>query len=178
MRCLTLKKSIYDGRIFFINDEIRSILSENMLKAFNTGVISTNQMSADEYAYRLESLARAAGSATEETLYVNGEPFETIRRPLMTQRWETGRPEVLRENPDLNEVIELAANGDCTLEEAFAWCRQYGYSTYMFENAFKERVKRSIPTHTEDKRPWYYCLVEFLNNLIDMILSAIMEDFV
>ena len=173
-----MKKSIYDGCVFFIDDEIRNTLNENMQKAFNTGVISANQMSADEYAYRLESLARTAGSATEETLYANDKPFETIRRPLMTQRWETGRLEVLRENPDLNEVIELAANGDCTLEEAVVWCRQYGYSTYMFESAFKERLKRKNPTHTEDKRPWYYRLVEFLNKLIDMILSAILEDFV
>lgn len=48
----------------------------------------------------------------------------------------------------------------------------------VFENAFKERLKRKSPIPDEDKRPWYCRLVEFLNNLIDMILNAIMEDFV
>lgn len=73
-----LKKSIYDGRIFFLDDEIRNTLNENLQKAFNTGVISATQMSADEYAHSLESLARGVESTTEEALYANDEPFETI----------------------------------------------------------------------------------------------------
>ena len=173
MRWLTLKRSIYDGRIFFLDDEIRNTLNENMQEAFNAGVISANQMSADEYAYRLESLARAAGSATEETLYANGKPFKTIRRPLMTQRWETGRPEVLQENPDLNVVIVLAANDNRASEKMVACYRQHGDSKYMLEITVKKDL-----ISTGEKRPWYYRLVEFLNNLIDMILNAILEDFV
>lgn len=71
---------------------------------------------------------------------------------------------------------------DFTLPDARLWCSNTNHSLSDMEEAVgnirygQTETLNHVPRH-EKKRPWPYHLVAFLNEVIDMFVQAVTEDF-
>lgn len=75
------------------------------------------------------------------------------------------------------DVVWHFNNGDCTLDEARAWCLVNNYPQSELSRRNEDWHSSPAMRH-QKKEPWPYRLVAFLNEVIDMILNDILEDFV
>lgn len=82
----------------------------------------------------------------------------------------------------IDDVAWLLANGYITLQDARIWCVNTNHSLVDMEQAvgsirYSQTETTTIPAWHEKKRSWPYRLVAFLNEVIDMFVQAITEDF-
>lgn len=81
-----------------------------------------------------------------------------------------------------DDVEIIYANGYITLQDARIWCVNTNHSLVDMEQAvgsirYGQTETTTIPAWYEKKRSWPYRLVAFLNEVIDMFVQAITEDF-
>lgn len=81
-----------------------------------------------------------------------------------------------------DDVETIYANGDITLQDARIWRVNTNHSLVDIEQAvgsirYDQTETTTIPAWYEKKRYWPYRLVAFLNEVIDMFVQAITEDF-
>ena len=82
----------------------------------------------------------------------------------------------------IDDVAWLLANGDITLQDARILCANTNHSLVDIEQAvgsirYSQTETTAIPAWYEKKISWPYRLVAFLNEVIDMFVQAITEDF-
>ena len=82
----------------------------------------------------------------------------------------------------MDDVARLLANGYITLQDARIGCVNTNHSLVDMEQAvgsirYGQTETTTIPAWCEKKRSWPYRLVAFLNEVIDMLVQAITEDF-
>lgn len=82
----------------------------------------------------------------------------------------------------MDNVARLWANGYITLQDARIWCVNTNHSLVDIEQVvgsirYGQTETTTIPAWYEKKRSWPYRLVAFLNEVIDMFVQAITEDF-
>lgn len=82
----------------------------------------------------------------------------------------------------IDDVAWLLANCDITLQDARIWCVNTNHSLVDMEQEvgsirYGQTETTTIPAWHEKKRSWPYRLVAFLNEVIDMFVQAITEDF-
>lgn len=121
-----------------------------------------------------------------ETIYANGRPIDMVREQtrnaLTTYDLEYGYRVPVGNFTSIDDVAWLLANGDITLPDARLWCLNTNHSLSDMEEAVgnirygQTETLNHVPRH-EKKRPWPYRLVAFLNEVIDMFVQAIVEDF-
>jgi hypothetical protein len=122
-----------------------------------------------------------------EIIYANGRPIddmvrEQIRNTLTTYDLEHACVVQVGNFTSIDDVAWLLANGDITLPDARLWCSNTNHSLSDMEEAVgnirygQTETLNHVPRH-EKKRPWPYRLVAFLNEVIDMFVQAIVEDF-
>lgn len=120
-----------------------------------------------------------------ETIYANGQPIDMVREQtrntLTTYDLEHGCRVPVGNFTSIDDVSRLLANGDITLADARIWCLITNHSLSDMEQGMKsiqydQTETATIPARHE-KKPWTYRLVAFLNELIDMFVQTITEDF-
>lgn len=121
-----------------------------------------------------------------ETIYANGRPIDMVREQtrnaLTTYDLEYGCRVPVGNFTSITDVARLLANGDITLVDARIWCANTNHSLFDMEHAieniqYDRTGTATIPARHEKKRSWPYRLVAFLNEVIDMFVQAITEDF-
>lgn len=81
----------------------------------------------------------------------------------------------------LEDVIWHFNNGDCTLYEARAWCLVNNAPQYEFLRRISEprpEFTGAYNTRPQEKEPWPYRLVAFLDRCLEILINSILEDFV
>ena len=121
-----------------------------------------------------------------ETIYANGRPIDMVREQtrnaLTTYDLEYGCRVPVGNFTSIDDVARLLANGDIILQDARIWCANTIHSLVDMEQAVgsirygQTETLNHVPRHKK-KRPWPYRLVAFLNEVIDMFVQAIVEDF-
>lgn len=121
-----------------------------------------------------------------ETIYANDRPIDVVREQtrntLTTYDYEHDCRLPVGNFTSITDVDRLLANGDITLVDARIWCANTNHSLFDMEEAVgnirygQTETLNHVPRH-EKKRPWPYRLVAFLNEVIDMFVQAITEDF-
>lgn len=121
-----------------------------------------------------------------ETIYANGRPIDMVRKQtrnaLTTYDLEYGYRVPVGNFTSIDDVAWLLANGYITLQDARIWCVNTNHSLVDMEQAvgsirYSQTETTTIPAWHEKKRSWPYRLVAFLNEVIDMFVQAITEDF-
>ena len=121
-----------------------------------------------------------------EIIYANDRPIDVVREQtrntLTTYDYEHDCSLPVGNFTSITDVARLLANGDITLVDARIWCANTNYSLFDIEHTIEniqyDRTETAtIPARHEKKRSWPYRLVEFLNKVIDMLVQAIVEDF-
>lgn len=97
--------------------------------------------------------------------------------PLRTWDYECYDWITLENCRTIDDVVWHFNNGDCTLNEARAWCLVNNYPQSELSRRNEDWHSSPVMRH-QKKEPWPYRLVAFLNEVIDMILNDILEDFV
>lgn len=120
-------------------------------------------------------------------LYANEQPVEVVRESmrntLTTYELELQRRVVIGNFMSVDDVARLLCNGDITLSDTRIWCFNTNHSLSDMEQAI-ENIRygqteiSSIPDRHEKKRPWPYHLVAFLNEVVDMFVNVLLEDFI
>ena len=113
-----------------------------------------------------------------ETIYANGRPIDMVREQtrnaLTTYDLEYGYRVPVGNFTSIDDVAWLLVNSSITLQDARIWCVNTNHSLVDIEQAAETTT---IPAWYEKKRSWPYRLVAFLNEVIDMFVQAITEDF-
>ena len=122
-----------------------------------------------------------------EIIYANGRPIddmvrEQIRNTLTTYDLEYGYRVPVGNFTSIDDVARLLANGDIIFQDARIWCVNINHSLVDMEQAvgsirYGQTETTTIPAWYEKKRSWPYRLVAFLNEVIDMFVQAVTEDF-
>lgn len=121
-----------------------------------------------------------------ETIYANGRPIDMVRKQTRNALTIYDREYVYRVPVGnftlMDAVARLWANGYITLQDARIWCVNTNHSLVDIEQAvgsirYSRTETTTIPAWYEKKRSWPYRLVAFLNEVIDMFIQAITEDF-
>lgn len=121
-----------------------------------------------------------------ETIYANGRPIDMVRKQTRNALTIYDREYVYRvpvgNFTSMDAVARLWANGYITLQDARIWCVNINHSLVDIEQAvgsirYSQTETTTIPAWYEKKRSWQYRLVAFLNEVIDMFVQAITEDF-
>lgn len=104
-----------------------------------------------------------------ETIYANDRPIDMVR-------------EQTRNALTTYDLAWLLENSYITLQDARIWCVNTNHSLVDMEQAvgsirYGQTETTTIPAWHEKKRSWPYRLVAFLNEVIDMFVQAITEDF-
>ena len=121
-----------------------------------------------------------------ETIYANGRPIDMVREQTRNTLAIYDREYVYRvpvgNFTSMDAVARLWANGYITLQDARIWRVNTNHSLVDIEQAvgsirYDQTETTTIPAWYEKKRSWPYRLVAFLNEVIDMFVQAITEDF-
>ena len=121
-----------------------------------------------------------------ETIYANGRPIDMVRKQTRNTLTIYDREHVYRvpvgNFTSMDNVARLWANGYITLQDTRIWCVNTNHSRVDIEQAvesirYGQTETTTIPAWYEKKRSWPYRLVAFLNEVIDMFVQAIVEDF-
>lgn len=121
-----------------------------------------------------------------ETIYANDRPIDMVREQtrnaLITYDLEYASRVPVGNFTSIDDVARLLVNDDITLQDAQIWCVSTNHSLVDMEQAvgsirYGQTETATIPARHEKKRSWPYRLVEFLNKVIDMLIQAIVEDF-
>lgn len=121
-----------------------------------------------------------------ETIYANSRPIDMVREQtrnaLITYDLEYASRVPVGNFTSIDDVARLLVNDDITLQDARIWCVNTNHSLVDTEQAvgnirYGQTETATIPARHEKKRSWPYRLVEFLNKVIDMLVQAIVEDF-
>ncbi len=121
-----------------------------------------------------------------ETIYANGRPIDMVREQtrnaLTIYDLEYGYRGPVGNFTSIDDVAWLLANCDITLQDARIWCVNTNHSLVDMEQAvgsirYGQTETTTIQAWYEKKRSWPYRLVAFLNEVIDMFVQAITEDF-
>ena len=121
-----------------------------------------------------------------ETIYANGRPIDMLGEQTRNTLTIYDREYVYRvpvgNFTSMDAVARLWANGYITLQDTRIWCVNTNHSLVDIEQAvesirYGQTETTTIPAWYEKKRSWPYRLVAFLNEVIDMFVQAIMEDF-
>ena len=121
-----------------------------------------------------------------EIIYANDRPIDVVREQtrntLTTYDYEHDCSLPVGNFTSITDVARLLANGDITLVDARIWCVNTNHSLVDMEQAvgsirYGQTETATISTRHEKKRSWPYRLVAFLNEVIDMFVQAITEDF-
>lgn len=121
-----------------------------------------------------------------ETIYANDRPIDMVREQtrnaLTTYDLEYGCRVPVGNFTSIDDAARLLANGDIILQDARIWCANTNHSLVDMEQAvgsirYGQTETATISTRHEKKRSWLYRLVAFLNEVIDMFVQAITEDF-
>ncbi len=121
-----------------------------------------------------------------ETIYANGRPIYMVRdqtrNALIIYDHEYVYGVTIGNFTSMDDVARLLANGYITLQDARIWCVNTNHSLVDMEQAvgsirYGQTETTTIPAWYEKKRSWPYRLVAFLNEVIDMFVQAITEDF-
>ena len=121
-----------------------------------------------------------------ETIYANGRPIDMVReqtRNALTEyNLEYGYRVPVGNFTSIDDVARLLMNGDITLQDARIWCANTNHSLSDMKQAlgsirYGQTETMTILAWYKKKRSWPYRLVAFLNEVIDMFVQAITEDF-
>lgn len=121
-----------------------------------------------------------------ETIYANDRPIDMVREQtrnaLITYDLEYGSRVPVENFTSIDDVARLLMNGDITLQDARIWCANTNHSLVDMEQAvgsirYGQTETATISTRHKKKKSWPYRLVAFLNEVIDMFVQAITEDF-
>ena len=121
-----------------------------------------------------------------ETIYANGRPIDMVRKQtrnaLTIYDHEYAYRVPVENFTSIDYVARLWANDYITLQDARIWCVNTNHSLVDMEQAvgstrYGQTETTTIPAWYEKKRSWPYRLVAFLNEVIDMFVQAIAEDF-
>ena len=113
-------------------------------------------------------------------LYADDIPYASVKNtnyPLRTWDYECHDWITLENCRTIDDVVWHFNNGVCTLNEARAWCLVNNYPQSELSRRNEDGHSSPAMRH-QKKEPWPYRLVAFLNEVIDMILDDILEDFV
>ena len=141
---------------------------------------------AAEAIRKLGNMVHDFSDNDAEIIYANGRPIdmvrEQIRNTLTTYDLEHACVVQVGNFTSIDDVARLLVNGDIILPDARLWCSNTNHSLSDMEEAVRNirysqtETMNPVPRH-EKKRPWPYRLVAFLNEVIDMFVQAIVEDF-
>lgn len=110
-----------------------------------------------------------------ETIYANGRPIDIVREQtrnaLTTYDLEYGYRVPVGNFTSIDDVAWLLANGYITFHSLVDMEQPVGSIRYS------QTETTTIPAWYKKKRSWPYRLVAFLNEVIDMFVQAITEDF-
>ena len=110
-----------------------------------------------------------------ETIYANGRPIDIVREQtrnaLTTYDLEYGYRVPVGNFTSIDDVAWLLANGYITFHSLVDMEQAVGSIRYS------QTETTTIPAWYKKKRSWPYRLVAFLNEVIDMFVQAITEDF-
>lgn len=110
-----------------------------------------------------------------ETIYANDRPIDMIREQtrnaLTTYDFEYGYRVPVGNFTSIDDVAWLLANGYITFHSLVDTEQAVESIRYC------QTETTTIPAWYEKKRSWPYRLVAFLNEVIDMFVQAITEDF-
>lgn len=121
-----------------------------------------------------------------ETIYANDRPIDMVREQtrndIIIYDLEYGCRVPVGNFTSTDDVAWLLANSYITVQDARIWCVNTNHSLVDMEQAvgsirYGQTETTTIPTWYEKKRSWPYRLVAFLNEVIDMFVQAITEDF-
>lgn len=141
------------------------------------------------YEKAVEAIRRFgyAGVEREEdevTLYADDVPYCSVKNvhyPLRVWDEEHCHWITIEDCRTLEDVIWHFNNGDCTLYEARAWCLVNNAPQYEFLRRISEprpEFTGAYNTRPQEKEPWPYRLVAFLNRCLEILINSILEDFV
>ena len=110
-----------------------------------------------------------------ETIYANGRPIDIVREQtrnaLTTYDLQYGYRVPVGNFTSIDDVAWLLANGYITFHSLVDMEQAVGSIRYS------QTETTTIPAWYKKKRSWPYRLVAFLNEVIDMFVQAITEDF-
>lgn len=110
-----------------------------------------------------------------EIIYANGRPIDIVREQtrnaLTTYDLEYGYRVPVGNFTSIDDVAWLLANGYITFHSLVDMEQAVGSIRYS------QTETTTIPAWYKKKRSWPYRLVAFLNEVIDMFVQAITEDF-
>lgn len=110
-----------------------------------------------------------------ETIYANGRPIDMVRKQTRNTLTIYDREHVYRVQvgnfTSMDNVARLSENSYITFHSLVDMEQAVGSIRYG------QTETTTIPAWYEKKRSWPYRLVAFLNEVIDMFVQAITEDF-
>lgn len=110
-----------------------------------------------------------------ETIYANDRPIDMVRKQtqnaLTTYYLEYGYRVPVGNFTSIDDVARLSENSYITFHSLADMEQAVGSIRYG------QTETTTIPAWYEKKRSWPYRLVAFLNEVIDMFVQAITEDF-
>jgi len=141
------------------------------------------------YEKAVEAIRRLgyAGVEREEdevTLYADDVPYCSVKNvhyPLRVWDEEHCHWITIEDCRTLEDVIWHFNNGDFTLYDARAWCLVNNAPQYEFLRRISEprpEFTGAYNTRPQEKEPWPYRLVAFLNRCLEILINSILEDFV
>lgn len=119
------------------------------------------------------------------TLYADGKAFAQVihradgsREDLYFEDYKLQKDILIKPNATLRDVVELCMNGEISYADARKWCMENDISLGQFDRWLYGALKKpDTPVRVEPKEPWPYRVVAFLNEVIDIFVLAITEDF-
>ena len=140
--------------------------------------MDNERVSYEEAIEAIRNLSKAVYEFSDddvETIYANGRPIDMVREQtrnaLTTYDLEYGYRVPVGNFTSIDDVARLSENSYIAFHSLVDMEQAVGSIRYG------QTETTTIPAWYEKKRSWPYRLVAFLNEVIDMFVQAITEDF-
>ena len=135
------------------------------MEDYEEAVEKTITLYADDKPYT-QVIYRANGLTTCNVCFAQAKVFNDLDirnvADLYSEDYELQRKVLVRQNAKVKDVAKLLENGDICYSDACEWC-----------------MENDIPLgQVEQKEPWPYRVVAFINHLLEILLNSILEDFI